>query len=45
MGFEIEIKIRGLSEEELKSDKERKGITSEAVSKSGLEALMRKLGY
>ena len=45
MGFEIEVKIRPLNDAEIGQQKKKCDVQSEAVSKAGLEALMRKLGY
>jgi len=45
MGFELEIKFRTLSDAEIAALKEKHGVTSEAVTKVGLDALMRKIGY
>jgi len=45
LGFEIEVKVRPLSDTEIEQLKAKAGVTSEAVSKAGLAALMRKLGY
>ena len=45
MGFELEIKIRSLSDLEIVEEKKKRGVASEAVSKLGLDSLMRKLGH
>ena len=45
MGFEIEVKIRPYNEKEVAQQKQKSEVSSEAVSKAGLEALMKKLGY
>ena len=46
MGFELEIKIRPLSDSDILTLKQKAAvINSEAVSKSDLVALMGKLGY
>ena len=45
MGFEIEVKIKALTDEEVKEEKQRLSISSEAVTKAGIDVLMRKLGY
>ena len=45
MGFEIEVKIRQLRDHEVAAIKTRLSVTSDAVTKLGLVALMRKLGF
>ena len=44
MGFELEIKIKQLSEEEVEGLKTREGIKNEIVTSRGMEALLRKVG-
>ena len=44
MGFEIEVKIRPLTDDDIKQMKQKCQVQSEAVSKAGLDSLMRKLG-
>jgi len=45
LSFEIEVKIRPMSDAEITKTKEKAGVTSEAVSKTGLAVVLRKLGY
>ena len=45
MGFEIEVKIRALTDDQIAALKQQNGVASEAVTKAGLDALMRKIGH
>lgn len=44
MGFELEIKIKQLTEEEIGSLRQASGVKSEIVTERGLEPLLRKAG-
>lgn len=45
MGFEIEVKIRPLCDQEILQQKKISGVASEAVSKVGLGPVLQKLGF